>query len=523
MNNAGDIAEIVAQEMGIDAAEVTQRKEFLELGAPDVALLQNIHVQISEARQGFAEGFYEYLRGIDELKGLLRDDETVAHLKRAHDLYFSQLTEGEYNWGYVKNRLKVGMVHSHIGLEPKWYVGAYRKYLSDMLRAVWDITNGGREQFIATFDALLKIVVFDICLTLDTYIHADQKEILRLKEGAENSAVSAKTAEQRYHDLVQGINAIVWEMDPVSRRFTYVNQRAENILGYPVEDWLATQNFLEKIIHTEDRDTALRYCCQKAGSDKYFDGQVEFRVRAKDGQEVWLQVKAEGIPATNRQPSLIRGLMLDISGHKRAEELKHLASHDMLTGLPNRSLFHGRLSQALAHARREGKLAAVFFMDLDRFKLINDSLGHGAGDAVLNEVAKRLTRSIRDSDTVARLGGDEFAMVVGPLVAPEDAAIVAQKILASLDEPALIDGHEIHLSGSIGISLYPQDGMDDETLIKHADAAMYYAKESGRSIFRFYSTEMKASTLPHYLAMGIENPQVTQQGDHTYSHSDPTY
>lgn len=490
MRHSNDIAETIAREMGIDAAEVTQRKEFLEFGAPDIALLKNIHGQILDARQGFAEGFYEYLRGFDKLKELLRDDETVARLKRAHDLYFSQLTEGEYNWEYVKNRLKVGEVHSRIGLEPKWYVGAYRKYLSDMLQAVWNITSGDQKQFTATFDALLKVVVFDICLTLDTYIHADQRKILRLKEDAETSASNAKAAEQRYHGLVQGVNAIVWEMDSVSRRFTYVNQRAETILGYPVTDWLTTQNFLGKIIHPEDQDTALRYCCQKAGCDKYLDGQAEFRVRAKDGREIWLQVKAEAVPATDEQPSLVRGLMLDISEHKRAEELRYLATHDVLTGLPNRRLFHDRLSQALAHARREGNLAAVLFMDLDRFKQINDNLGHGAGDAVLNEVATRLTRSLRDSDTVARLGGDEFAMVVRPLVVPEDAAMLAQKVLASLIQTTVIDGHEVSLSGSIGISLYPRDGMDDETLIKHADAAMYHAKQGGRSAFRFYSADM---------------------------------
>lgn len=490
MQHSSDMAEIVAREMGIDVAEVTQRKEFLEFGAPDIALLKNIHDQISGARLGFAEGFYEYLRGFDKLNELLRDDKTVARLKRAHDLYFSQLTEGEYNWEYVKNRLKVGAVHSRISLEPKWYVGAYRKYLSGMLQAVWNISKGDKKQFTSTFDALLKIVVFDICLTLDTYIHADQRKILRLKEDAETSAESAKAAEQRYHDLVQGINAIVWEMDTTSNRFTYVNQRAETILGYPVTDWLTTQNFLEKIIHPEDQDAALRCCCQKEGCDKYLDGQVEFRVRAKNGREIWLQVKAEAAQPTDKQPSLVRGFMLDISEHKRAEELRHLATHDVLTGLPNLRLFHDRLSQALAHAHREGNLAAVLFMDLDRFKQINDSLGHGAGDAVLNEVATRLTRSLRNSDTVARLGGDEFAMVVRPLVVPEDAAMLAQKVLASLIQPTVIDGHKVSLSGSIGISLYPQDGIDDETLIKHADAAMYHAKQDGRSTFRFYSAEM---------------------------------
>ncbi len=145
--------------MGIDLAEIAQRKAFLEFGAADIALLKSIHGQISKARHGFAEGFYEYLRGFDKLHPLLRDDETVVRLKRAHNVYFSQLTKGEYDWEHVKNRLKVGAVHSRIGLEPKWYVGAYRKYLSDMLQAVWDIAGGDRTQFVTTFDALLKVVV----------------------------------------------------------------------------------------------------------------------------------------------------------------------------------------------------------------------------------------------------------------------------------------------------------------------------------------------------------------------------
>jgi len=493
LNQTADTADTVAQEMGIDLAEITQRKEFLEFGATDIALLKNIHGQISAARQGFAEGFYEYLRSFDKLNPLLRDDETVARLKRAHNVYFSQLTKGEYNWEYVKNRLKVGAVHSRIGLEPKWYVGAYRKYLSDMLQAVWDTTRGDRKQFTATFDALLKVVVFDICLTLDTYIHADQKKILHLKEDAEDSAASAKVAEQRYHDLVQGINAIVWEMDPASRRFTYVNRRAETILGYPVADWLAAQNFLEMIIHPDDREAALSYFFKTVGSENYRDRQIEFRVHAKDKREIWLQVMAEAVSATDEQPLLIRGLMLDISERKRAEELRHLATHDVLTGLPNRRLFHDRLSQTLAHARREGKLVAVLFIDLDRFKQINDSLGHAAGDTVLNEVAARLTRSLRDSDEVARLGGDEFAMVVGSLAVPEDAAIVAQKILESLTQPMVIDSHEVPLAGSIGISLYPQDGADSEALIKNADAAMYLAKQGGRGRFCFYSAKTDAN------------------------------
>lgn len=168
------------------------------------------------------------------------------------------------------------------------------------------------------------------------------------------------------------------------------------------------------------------------------------------------------------------------------QRLHHLAHYDSLTGLPNRQLFQDRLQQALIKAQRTGDLVALLFLDLDRFKGVNDTLGHTIGDRMLEAVAQRLTDCVRQEDTVARLGGDEFTMLVEGLRQPEMAAKVAIKVLERLAHPLWLGGHELHVGTSIGISLYPDNGKDMETLIKHADAAMYLAKERGRGNYQFF-------------------------------------
>ena len=188
-----------------------------------------------------------------------------------------------------------------------------------------------------------------------------------------------------------------------------------------------------------------------------------------------------------------------IDAHKLAEQvqtahadLDHLAHHDVLTDLPNRILLNDRLAQAIALALRRGKQLAVMFMDLDRFKHINDSLGHAVGDRLLQSVAQRLVGSVRHSDTVSRQGGDEFVLLLPDIEHAEDVALSAQKMLMAIALPHLIDRHDLHIGVSIGISIYPDDGQDAETLIKHADIAMYHAKESGRNNYKFFEQDMNA-------------------------------
>ena len=178
----------------------------------------------------------------------------------------------------------------------------------------------------------------------------------------------------------------------------------------------------------------------------------------------------------------------DITLRKREErELYDLATHDALTGLPNRSFFNEQFRQAMVRAKRSGRLAGLLYLDLDGFKPVNDLLGHGSGDKLLRTVAQRLRRLVREEDTIARLGGDEFAVILEHLTRPRDAAPTAKKILRALSRPFPLDGHRASVTASVGVVLYPLDGDSVETLLRRADRAMYRAKRSGGNKLAFWS------------------------------------
>jgi diguanylate cyclase (GGDEF)-like protein len=196
----------------------------------------------------------------------------------------------------------------------------------------------------------------------------------------------------------------------------------------------------------------------------------------------------EPIPVSG--PSEIRALARGFMNMARS--VADLAQHDFLTHLPNRRLLHDRLTQSIAMARRRGTRLAVLFLDLDRFKHVNDSLGHQIGDKLLQSVAERLKACVRGSDTVSRQGGDEFVLLLSEIEHPQDAALSAQKMIDSLVAPHEIANHDLHVTVSIGLSIYPDDGRDAETLVKNADTAMYHAKDRGRNNYQFFKAEMNA-------------------------------
>ena len=180
----------------------------------------------------------------------------------------------------------------------------------------------------------------------------------------------------------------------------------------------------------------------------------------------------------------------DISERKQTEEsIRHLAYHDELTGLPNRRVFEDRLSIELAHSQRHNEKLAVMLLDLDQFKIVNDTMGHAMGDKLLQVVGMRLTGLLRKSDTIARIGGDELLLILPEIGQPEDAYQTAQKILDAFREPFVFNDHQLQITTSIGVALYPEDGVDSEALVDHADTAMYRAKAMGRNNFQRYTPD----------------------------------
>ena len=293
--------------------------------------------------------------------------------------------------------------------------------------------------------------------------------------------------EQRFRDVVEASGEYVWETD-AQWRYTYLSARVEAVLGYLRADLIGRRP-REFLPLGEAR--LLDAYFDRNGRDGQPFRDLTHRSMTKSGRVIWQQVS--GVPVRDAAGKLIgyRGTGADITARKQAEErIQYLATRDALTGLPNRALLADRAGQAiLAAARSRGQLAVLLF-DLDRFKLVNDSLGHQAGDALLRAVAERLQNTLRREDTLARLGGDEFVLLWDGLKSAQEAALVAQRIQGILQRPFTIEGRTLNVTASIGIGIYPLDGQDFSGLLKSADTAMYHAKDSGRGAFRFFSPEL---------------------------------
>jgi len=290
-----------------------------------------------------------------------------------------------------------------------------------------------------------------------------------------------KESEDKYRSLVENINDILFALD-TRGKITYVSPIVERLSKYKVSDLIGKP--LTQLIYPDDLPALLD------SFTSLLSGQLEpweFRVLDKDGRVIFVRTSSRPV-YKDEEVVGITTLMTDITERKKLEQkLVEMATHDFLTGLPNRLLLIDRFNIVAALAHRNKARLAVMSLDLDEFKTINDTLGHDAGDQVLKAVSTRLTGIIRASDTVARVGGDEFILLMLETKHMEDATAIAQKILDSFIEPFSIDGHQLHLTTSIGIAIYPEDAEDMETLIKKSDAMMYYSKGHGGNQFRFFS------------------------------------
>jgi diguanylate cyclase (GGDEF)-like protein/PAS domain S-box-containing protein len=297
---------------------------------------------------------------------------------------------------------------------------------------------------------------------------------------------------ERFRSLTELSSDWYWEMD-AELRFSYVSEGIRKVRGVEPEALIGKRRW--ELDHERiggDEEMARHRATLEAHEP--FRDFVHAR-RSPEGRVSYVSHSGKPIFDDKGAFKGYRGVARDITAKVEAEDqLARLAHFDNLTGLPNRGLLQDRLKRAVARANRAEALLAVMYLDLDKFKEINDSLGHAVGDQVLREVALRLERCVRSTDTVARLGGDEFTILLEDVRSAEEAGRIAEKILHAVVERAEIHGHELHLSTSIGVTVYPLDGRDADTLLRNADLAMYHAKQEGRNNYQFFSHDMGART-----------------------------
>ena len=322
------------------------------------------------------------------------------------------------------------------------------------------------------------------------------------------STQALHASEARYRTLFERNLAGVFRSN-LEGRILECNESFARIFGYASPEEALHKPALDFYLRPGDRKAFLTRI-----SDRHTVSNYEMCARRRDGTPVWVLENATLVEGPDGTRSLIEGTVIDITERKRAEEqVKHLAFHDALTGLPNRLLLNDRLTIALAQSHRSRQKLAVLYLDLDRFKVINDSLGHTIGDELLRRVAERLRACVREGDTVARLGGDEFVILISRISSDRDADTVAQKILAAIRLPFGVEQRDFFLTTSLGISLYPNDGIDAETLLQNADTAMYRAKEHGRDNYQLYAPAMNARaaerlTLENRLRQALQNDEL---------------
>lgn len=370
-------------------------------------------------------------------------------------------------------------------------IQAIRSNMKDLSRRVVGPGNGDFGKLAATFNDLMQDLQ-------DTTVSKDALEsTLRVLEETEN----------RYRRVVETSPSAIF-ID-CGGKLVFVNPAGVSLLGAKDPADLCGRPLLDFVESKARNWLRVRLKSLLNGIQTIREQDIRF-IRV-DG--ALRSVEITGIAFVYEGQPAVQVVVNDVTeARQKSAQLAHLANHDVLTNLPNRSLLLDRLEQAISHAGRTDSMVAVLFMDLDRFKLVNDTQGHTAGDLLLQEVARSLESTLRKSDTVARFGGDEFVVVLGDIKKTEDVNHMATTIRSVLSQPFSIGGQEIHVGSSIGISLYPRDGENSELLLRNADIAMYRAKELGRDNYQYYTEELNVrvierTRLLHELRQAIEEGQ----------------
>lgn len=478
----------LAHRIGIDLEEIEERLAFLQFDTDDARYLAELEAPLQTIWERHADSFYKHLLDFDDTRALLADSTVRSRLREAHGRYFQRLYNDQATQDYVRDRLNIGLVHQRIGLEPKWYIGAYRKYLASLLPELLDECRQQDFDVAKVVDALFKIVTFDICLAMDSYIDAE-------KQAQAQAEARSQLRERAMDSSTNGI--FIVDIREVGFPIIYANTAFRKLTGLLGDDSVSYPCLCQR----EGRwsSECMEHIRQAIASSK--EGYTVLAFMLPEGEQRWIELFVSPVEDRDGSNTHYIGILHDITERKRAEQnLEHQATHDPLTGLANRYQLHQKLTRIAGQPAC--KRLGILFLDLDRFKLINDSLGHDTGDELLRQVAQRLKRCLRSNDTIARFGGDEFVILLDNLEDVAAANTVAEKILRSLETCFMIGGYHLYVSTSIGISLYPEHGQDSQTLLKHADTAMYEAKSAGRNGISVFSKD-----LGHHAAtrLSIEN------------------
>lgn len=391
------------------------------------------------------------------------------------------------------------------------------EYIRDQHINTTVIVVSGGSSFESVQDAL-KHGAYDYIrkpYAFENLINSVNNALKKRQLETDNNAMQIKLqeSEKLHRYMINKSPDIVYMLDSQGR-FTFVNSRIETLLGYQPSEIIGEH--YTTIIHEDDREKSEYVFNERRSHNRGINNGVELRLKCKnsdasryfENRMLPIEVNSVGVYSMSSDAQGDKfvgtyGIARDITDRIEAEEIiRFQAYHDMLTRLPNRTLLQDRLDQAISHAKRNNSQLAVMFLDLDRFKVVNDTLGHIIGDKLLQAVSLRLKKCIRECDTLGRIGGDEFTLLLPDVKSCEDSVRVAQKINAALKDPFCINGNEFFISASIGIAHFPDDGQSMDTLIKHADIAMYHVKGNGKDGYQLFNSGMNEIYSRH---MAMEN------------------
>ena len=489
---------------------VEELKRFLEFNDDDISILTNLHQHLEKDPTFFVDQFYDHLLKFKFSKRLIPDEATLNRLKGSQYHYFTSLTEGRYDEAYLQDRFKIGRAHQQVGLEPRWYIGAYRQYLSQLIPQISDYAKNSEHDCLQAIQSILKVVFLDIAIAMETYVDKNREAITRraTQLSALNEVAVTVNATLGVNETLNEVmkcamkivkaqaSAIVL-FDAESRCFTDKHSMglsahfiknmtfrrgglADEVFNdnnYIVSNNLpGTKHQLSKL--ARDEGIASFVCLPLVSHKRRLGVQYLYFIRRQ-------QLFEDEYALLGTLSHIATGAIGNAHMHTRAVTL---SMTDELTNLFNRREFLVRMEQELLRSKRSKKPFSLIMADIDLFKNINDSYGHPAGDLVLTELAQIFMNITRDIDIVARFGGEEFIFLL-PGIESDIAFKIAERIRHAVEQLQLHANNKelIHVSISMGISCFPKCAQDEKSLIENADKALYLAKDHGRNQTILYS------------------------------------